>query len=334
MTIDTLPEKPRTRTKLGDYAGVLLSGFAMGSADVVPGVSGGTIAFILGIYEELIGSIRMVGQPVFWRALLRGEWRAAMRLVNALFLVVLGAGIVGAIFLLAPGIEWMLINQPVLIWSFFFGLVLASIVIVSTRIRRWSASRFIALFLGTAVAYWVVGLVPVQTPDTWWFLMLSGAIAICAMILPGISGSFIMVLLGKYHFFINAINERDFASLAFAAVGAAIGLVTFAQVLSWLFRRYHDITVATLAGFMIGSLREIWPWKETLESVVDPVGEIVPLVDRNILPALMVNGAFNAEIPLSAGAALLGIILVIGVERIAQMRTRAAESPADQPAVA
>ena len=334
MTIDNLPETSRTRSKLGDYAGVLFSGFAMGSADVVPGVSGGTIAFILGIYEELIGSIRMVGQPVFWRALLRGEWRVAMRLANVLFLVLLGAGVVAAIFLLAPGIEWMLVNQPVLIWSFFFGLVLASIIIVSTRIRQWSANRFVALFGGAVVAYWVVGLVPVQTPDTWWFLMLSGAIAICAMILPGISGSFIMVLLGKYHFFINAINERDFASLAFAAIGAAIGLVTFAQVLSWLFRRFHDITVATLTGFMIGSLREIWPWKETLESVVDPVGEIVPLVDRNVMPPLTIDGVFNIEIALAAGAALLGIALVVGVERIAQLRTRAAESPADQPAAA
>lgn len=334
MTIDNMPEKARTRTRPSDYAGILLSGFAMGSADVVPGVSGGTIAFILGIYEELIGSIRMVGQPDFWRALLRGEWRTAMRLISALFLAVLGIGIVGAIFLLAPGIEWMLINQPVLIWSFFFGLVLASIIVVSTRIRRWSPSRFVALFLGAAVAYWVVGLVPVQTPDTWWFLMLSGAIAICAMILPGISGSFIMVLLGKYHFFINAINERDFASLAFAAIGAVIGLVTFAQVLTWLFRRFHDITVATLTGFMIGSLREIWPWKQTLETVVDPVGEIVPLVDRNVLPAWTVSGAFNTEIALAAGAALLGMALVIAVERIAMVRTRAAEAPADQPAAA
>ena len=334
MTIDNMPEQRRTRTKPADYAGVLFSGFAMGSADVVPGVSGGTIAFILGIYEELIGSIRMVGQPVFWRALLRGEWRVAMRLANVLFLVVLGVGVVGAIFLLAPGIEWMLINQPVLIWSFFFGLVVASIIIVSTRIRRWSISRFAALFLGAAVAYWIVGLVPVQTPDTWWFLMLSGAIAICAMILPGISGSFIMVLLGKYHFFINAINERDFASLAFAAIGAVIGLVTFAQVLTWLFRRFHDITVATLTGFMIGSLREIWPWKETLESVVDPIGEIVPLVDRNVLPPLTINGAFNTEILLAGGAALLGIVLVTGVERIAQLRTRADEPPADQPVAA
>ena len=304
----------------------------MGSADVVPGVSGGTVAFILGIYEELIGSIRMVGRPDFWRALLRGEWRVALRLVNFFFLLALGTGILSAIFLLAPGIEWMLINQPIIIWSFFFGLVLASIVIVATRIRIWSPSRFVALLLGAAAAFWLVGLVPVQTPETWWFLMLSGAIAICAMILPGISGSFIMVLLGKYHFFINAINERDFASLAFAAIGAAIGLVTFAQLLSWLFRRFHDITVATLTGFMIGSLREIWPWKEALESVVDPVGEIVPLVDRNVLPALTVNGAFNTEIAFAMSAALLGIVVVVAVERVALVRAKRADQSVEQGA--
>ncbi len=334
MDTNQSPEFARRRTKVSDYTGIFASGFAMGSADVVPGVSGGTIAFILGIYEELIGSIRMVGQPVFWRALLRGEWRVALRLINFFFLLALGTGLLGAIFLLAPGIEWMLINQPIIIWSFFFGLVLASIVIVATRIRVWSPDRFVALLLGAGAAFWIVGLVPVQTPDTWWFLMLSGAIAICAMILPGISGSFIMVLLGKYHFFINAINERDFASLAFAAIGAAIGLVTFAQVLSWLFRRFHDITVATLTGFMIGSLREIWPWKETLESVVDPVGEIVPLVDRNVLPALTVNGAFNTEIAFAAGAALLGIIVVVAVERIALVRAKRADQSVGQAAAA
>ena len=334
MDTNQSPEFARRRTKVSDYTGIFASGFAMGSADVVPGVSGGTIAFILGIYEELIGSIRMVGQPVFWRALLRGEWRVALRLINFFFLLALGTGLLGAIFLLAPGIEWMLINQPIIIWSFFFGLVLASIVIVAMRIRVWSPGRYVALLLGAGAAFWIVGLVPVQTPDTWWFLMLSGAIAICAMILPGISGSFIMVLLGKYHFFINAINERDFASLAFAAIGAVIGLVTFAQVLSWLFRRFHDITVATLTGFMIGSLREIWPWKETLESVVDPVGEIVPLVDRNVLPALTVNGAFNTEIAFAAGAALLGIVVVVAVERIALVRAKRADQSVGQAAAA
>ncbi|MFN3334931.1 MAG: DUF368 domain-containing protein, partial [Caldilinea sp.] len=179
---------------------------------------------------------------------------------------------------------------------------------------------WIALALGAVGAYFLVGLVPVQTPETGWFLMLSGAIAICAMILPGISGSFILVLLGKYQFFINAVNQRDLASIAFAGVGALIGLVSFAQVLSWLFRRYHDLTVAALTGLMIGSLRKVWPWKETLQTMLDRHGVEVPLVERNIVPPLMVGNAFNFEILYALAAALLGVGVVLLVERIAMAR--------------
>ena len=150
--------------------------------------------------------------------------------------------------------------------------------------------------IGAVGAYLVVGMVPVQTPETWWFLMLSGALAICAMILPGLSGSFILVLLGKYEYFVRAVNDRDFVALFWAGIGAVIGLVTFAQVLSWLFKRYRDVTVAVLTGFMLGSLRKVWPWKETLEFITDRHGELVPLIERNVLPALQVNGSFNMEI--------------------------------------
>ena len=162
-----LPDFIKQRTHPRDYLSILLAGLAMGSADVVPGVSGGTIAFIVGIYEELLGSIRMVGRPVVWRALLQLRWREAFRLINLPFLAVLGSGILVAIVVLAPGIEWMLVNQPVLIWSFFFGLVVASIVLVVPRVKQWAASRWVALLLGTVGAYWLVGLVPVQTPDDW-----------------------------------------------------------------------------------------------------------------------------------------------------------------------
>ncbi len=318
-TVDT-PEFVTERKSIKDYAGVYAAGFAMGSADVVPGVSGGTVAFIVGIYEELIGSIRAVGRPVFWGAVTGMRWREAIRIINLFFLIAVGAGILSAILLLAPGIEWMLLNQPILIWSFFFGLVVASIVVVAPRVKIWSISRWVALALGAVAGYLIVGLVPVQTPETWWFIMLSGAIAICAMILPGISGSFILVLLGKYQFIINAVNQRDLVSLMFFAIGAAVGLVSFAQVLSWLFRRYHDLTVAALTGLMIGSLRKVWPWKEVLQTMIDRHGVEVPLVERNILPSLMVNNAFNFEIVYALVAALLGVTLVLLVERIATSR--------------
>ena len=319
-TADT-PEFVTERKSIKDYAGVYAAGFAMGSADVVPGVSGGTVAFIVGIYEELIGSIRAVGRPGFWSAVAGLRWKEAIRIIKLFFLVALGSVILSAILLLAPGIEWMLINQPIIIWSFFFGLVVASIIVIIPRVKIWSIGRWVALALGAVVGYWIVGLVPVQTPETWWFIMLSGAIAICAMILPGISGSFILVLLGKYQFIINAVNQRDLFSLMVFAVGAVVGLVSFAQVLSWLFRHYHDLTVAALTGLMIGSLRKVWPWKEVVETMIDRHGVEVPLVERNVFPALMVNNAFNLEIVFALVAALIGVALVLMVERIAATRS-------------
>ena len=321
-TNSSSPEFAKPRRKISDYLNVYLTGFIMGSADVVPGVSGGTVAFVLGSYEELIGSIRMIGQPVVWRSFLRLQWRETLRLVNFFFLAALGMGLLSAIFLLAPGIEWMLTHQPVLIWSFFFGLVAASILVVAPRVKIWSISRWVALLLGTFFGFWLVGLVPVQTPDVWWFYILSGAIAICAMILPGISGSFVLVLLGKYQDAIIAVNERDFVTLALIACGALVGLVTFSQILSWLFRRYHDLTVAALTGLMIGSMRKVWPWKEVLETMVDRRGEVVPLVERNLLPPLNVGGAFNMEIVVALAAAMLGVAIVVVVERIAMARSK------------
>ncbi len=319
----TIVQSPSFAKKrdLRGYLGILARGFAMGSADVVPGVSGGTMAFILGIYEELIESIRMVGRPPFYQALLSGKLPEALRIVNARFLLALLSGIVLAVVTLAPGIEWMLTNQPVLIWSFFFGLVLASVVTVSKRIPRWTPPLWLALALGAIGAYFLVGLVPVQTPTTWWFLFVSGAIAICAMILPGISGSFILVLLGKYQFAVNAVNQRDIASLFWLGLGAAIGIVTFAQLLSWLFKRYHDATVAVLTGFMLGSLRKVWPWKEIISYITGSHDEVIPTVERNILPPLMVNGAFNMEIVFAFGLALVGLGVVIALDHLANNKS-------------
>lgn len=302
---------------LAGYFWVAARGFCMGSADVVPGVSGGTMAFILGIYEELVESIRMGGRPVFWRALAAFDLREALRLINFPFLAWLLAGIGIAIVTLAPGIEWMLINQPVLIWSFFFGLVLASVYTVSKRIPNWTPALWIALALGTVGAYFLVGLVPVETPIAPWFLFLSGAIAICAMILPGISGSFILVLLGKYQYMVSAVNNRDLLTIFWAGLGAVVGIVTFAQVLSWLFRRYHDLTVAVLTGFMLDSLRKVWPWKETLAYITDRHGEIIPTVERNVLPAL------GLEVVYAFLLAVAGLAAVLILDRIANRKQAA-----------
>jgi len=295
-----------------EYAGLVARGFVMGSADVVPGVSGGTMAFILGIYEELIDSIRSVARLSFWKALVGLRIGEALKAVNAGFLIALFAGIVLAILSLAKGLEWLLVNQPVYLWSFFFGLVLASVWTVSKRIPGWSPLLAGALLVGAVGAYIVVRAVPLQTPESAWYLFLSGALAICAMILPGISGSFILVLLGKYQFVLAAVNQRDLMTIAIVGAGAVIGLVTFAQVLGWLFKRYHDLVVALLTGLMVGSLRKIWPWKEVLATITDRHGERIPTVEANILPA-----ALGSEVVIALGLAIVGFAVVLVLDRLA-----------------
>ncbi len=274
----------RRRRSLPGYLNLVLSGFLVGSGNVVPGVSGGTMAFILGIYEELIESLRMAGQPEFFRAALGLHFKQAWRLINGNFLFALMIGVLAAVVTLVPGLEWMLANQPVIIWSFFFGLVLGSVVLIAAGIKRWTLALAAGLLLGAAAAWLIVGLVPVQTPETWWFLMLSGGLAICAMILPGISGSFLLVMLGKYEFFVKVVNDREIMPILWAGIGAVVGLISFAQLLSWLFKRYPNITVAVLTGLMLGSLRKIWPWKLTLETYIDRHGELVPLLQRISCP--------------------------------------------------
>lgn len=311
----TALQQLRWQRTLGDYVRLVLYGFCMGSSDVVPGVSGGTMAFILGIYEELIQSIRMVGRPQFLQPLLQLKWREASQILNWPFLMAIGSGVLLAVFTLAQGLEWLLVNHPILVWGFFFGLVLASVVVVSKRVRQWQPALWLTLAIGTVLAYWLVGLVPLQTPETWWFLLISGGIAINAMILPGISGAFILVLLGKYQFLLSAVNQRDILSLLFVMIGAAIGLVTSSQVLGWLFKRYHDLTVTALMGLMLGSLRKLWPWKENVAWIVDRHGERVPTVQHNILPELIVGGGLNLEIVFVVALALLGCGAVLLIDR-------------------
>lgn len=308
---ESVPSVAPFRT-LKDYFGLFLRGFAMGSADTVPGVSGGTIAFISGIYEELIDSIRMVGQPDFIRAVLSFNIRKVFELLNWKFLLAVLLGVGTAVLTLARGIEWLLHNQPILLWSFFFGLVVASVVTVSSKIKQWNPLLVGAAVLGAVGAYLLVGLVPIETPNDWWFLFLSGALAICAMILPGISGAFILVLLGKYQYVLSAVTNFDLATIFWVGLGCAIGLVTFAQVLGILFKKYHDITVALLIGLMVGSLRKVWPWKETVEFITDRHGEIIPTVERNFLPAM------NGELFAAFALAVVGFLVVLGIERVAQ----------------
>jgi len=318
-TLETTPGEPvieelqdaRSTRTLKDYAGIAARGFAMGSADVVPGVSGGTMAFILGIYEELIQSIREIAQPRFVKTVLRFKIKEALQILNWPFLLAVAIGILAAILTLAQFLEFALETFPVYVWSFFFGLVLASAWVVSKRITDWTPPKIAMVVVGAVGAYVLVGLVPAETPNAWWFLILSGSLAICAMILPGISGAFILVLLGKYEYVLGAVNDRDLVTVAFVGIGAVIGIVSFAQILGWLFKRYHDLTVAFLTGLMFGSLRKIWPWK------ADPLAVIEDQASRNILPELAINGAFNTEVAIAAALLILGFAAVIILERVA-----------------
>lgn len=292
-----------------DYIILALKGCAMGMADVVPGVSGGTIAFISGIYEELLDSIRSInGQAL--RLLFGGRFGALWRQVNGNFLTAVFVGIGVAFLSLARVMTWLLENEPVAIWSFFFGLIIASAILVGREVRRWSVVNAAALLTGGALAWWITVATPAQTPTEGWFVFLTGAVAICAMILPGISGSFILLLLGKYAFMMEAIGNLRIKTIALFGAGAVVGIVSFSHLLSWLLKRWHDVTVALLMGFMLGSLNKVWPWKEA-------VGETV---ERNVTPG---HFAGDPEAGLAVVLCAAGFLLIWGIEWIGKRINRA-----------
>ncbi|HNQ13215.1 MAG TPA: DUF368 domain-containing protein [Bacteroidia bacterium] len=294
-----------------DYGMLMLKGIAMGASDVVPGVSGGTVAFIVGIYEELINSIKSIN-PTNLKLLFSLRIAEFWKAINANFLLALVSGIAISIFSLAKLITYLLENEPVLVWAFFFGLVLSSTYFVAKTITQWDWKTYLFFVIGTVGAYFITVATPTETPNNLFFIFLCGAIAICAMILPGISGSFILVLLGKYFYIMSAVKSLDIVVMLVFICGAFIGITSFSNVLSFLLRRFHNTTIATLAGFMLGSLNKVWPWKETVETYVDSHGHIKPLVEENILP--------NTLLWEGIGLMLFGFILVYVLEKISQKK--------------
>lgn len=269
---------------LKEYIVIGLKGMAMGAADVVPGVSGGTIAFISGIYEELLASISSVNFKLL-KTLKSDGIKAAWKQVNGSFLLALFIGIFISIISLAKTIKWLLENEPILLWSFFFGLVLASIIYIGKQISKWNTLAIIILIIGAFVAYYITTLNPLVTENSsLLFMFLAGSIAICAMILPGISGAFIMVLLGAYKPILSALNDRDYKTVATVFLGAIVGLLAFSKILKWMFTNYKNYTLAVLTGFIVGSLNKIWPWKQTLTWRINSHDLEVPLKQQSILP--------------------------------------------------
>ncbi len=300
-----------------EYSLITLKGIAMGAADVIPGVSGGTIAFITGIYEELINSIKSINLGTL-KLLLTGKLAQFWKAVNGKFLLSLFSGIAISIISLAKGLKYLLDHYPILVWSFFFGLVVASSIYVARTIPKWKMGTVASGIAGIAIAYYITIITPAEANTTTWFIFLSGAIAICAMILPGISGSFILVLLGMYKFILEAVGNFEIAVIITFLAGAAIGIVSFSNVLSWLLRKYHNLTIALLAGFMVGSLNKVWPWKKVVETFTDRHGEIKPLIEENVLPATYELITGNQSFILGAIAlAAFGFVLIFLIENIA-----------------
>ena len=286
----------------------------MGIAELVPGVSGGTIAFVTGIYEEFLSSINNITLSTF-KTLKNKGFSAFWKKLNGNFLVVLFGGMLVSILSFSKLISWLLEFHPIPIWSFFFGLVLASVIFVAKAINKWNLATIVLFALGAVTAFYITTLPPSANTDSLPFLFFSGALAICAMVLPGISGSFILVLLGSYKTILDAVNDKDYKIIITVGLGVVFGILSFARLLKWMFEHYKNITLAVLTGFILGSLNKIWPWKNILEVI--QIGKKEIIIDENISPF-----SFEGDPQLSFAivAALIGFSLIFILERTASKK--------------
>ncbi|HLW33559.1 MAG TPA: DUF368 domain-containing protein [Aequorivita sp.] len=312
------------------YLLITAKGLAMGAADVVPGVSGGTIAFISGIYEELIETIHKIDLG-FFRIWKQQGFQASWQHYNLSFLLALFSGVFISILSFAKLITWLLEVYPIMVWSFFFGLVVASIVYVGKQVARWHLSTISALVIATAISYVITIAEPVASPDSSWFLFLAGFIAIIAMILPGISGAFILLLLGAYTTVIglvtqliegvSALNSSQIlgavGKISIFALGAIVGLKIFSRALNWMFKHHKNLILAVLTGFMIGALNKIWPWKQVLQYRTNHAGDQIPFLEKSILPQ---NFDGNPYFFYAILFAIIGFLTIFLLEMIANKK--------------
>lgn len=313
------------KRNIKDYFLITMKGIAMGAADVVPGVSGGTIAFITGIYEELIDTINKIDLNILKKIKQKGI-KYAWHSINGNFLTALFLGIALSILSLAKGIKWMLLNEPILLWSFFFGLVLASIFYVGKQIKIFNFNIITVIILSSIASYFLTLAEPFTSPESSLYLLFCGFVAIIAMILPGVSGAFILLILGAYQTTIDTVNDlaqgllnkdfnlfkEAFINFLMLAIGAILGLKIFSKILNWLFKNYKDLTLAMLTGFMIGSLNKIWPWKKILTWRVNSKGLSVPLTEQSILPT---NFEGDNQLALALVLITIGFVVILLLEK-------------------
>jgi len=302
--------------KVKDHLLLFLKGMSMGSADIIPGISGGTVALITGIYEELLDTIKSLDANAL-RLLMAGKWKALWQHIHGPFLVTLLLGIGTSLRTTVNLVHYLLTYCPIQTWSFFFGLILVSSLTVYQQAKKFTYLTLPISLVGAAIAYGITRANPIQTPDAIWFIFIAGAIALCAMILPGISGSYMLLIMGKYALMLDALKNLYWPLLSAFMLGGSVGLLSFSRFLTWLLRKYHDATIALLAGFMLGSIPKAWPWKHVIKPLhSESLGGF--LREENVSPAQF--QAIYQQDPLLLQALLwmsLGCLLVIVLERLA-----------------
>lgn len=305
--------KSRVGKKANRLLGFYLRGIAMGAADVVPGVSGGTIAFITGIYERLLNAIRSI-QPSLFRLVQREGVAAAWIKIDGTFLLSLFVGILTSLLSLANLIKWCLEEFPEMLWAFFMGLIIASAVFILKQVKDWDVLNISALLIGIGIALGISILSPSQAPNSYFMVFFAGMIAICAMILPGISGSFILLLMGMYHHVLDAVSDRNILYLMVFATGCLLGLLLFSHILSWTYKNHKGKTLSLLSGFLIGSLYKVWPWQNVLMERINSHGETVPWLMKNVMPSSYQG---NANLLYCSILVLIGFFMVFLFENLA-----------------
>ena len=305
-----------------DFLIAIFKGIGMGAANVIPGVSGGTIALITGIFERLINAIKSFGLTAL-KLIRKGRISDFIKHTDLYFLLAIGLGILIALFSLARILDFLFTQYPVYIWSYFFGLILASVYFVGQTIEKWNAAVIISLLAGAAMAGGISFLNPAEGNENFLYLILCGAVGVCSMILPGLSGSFILILMGNYHLvFIEAINELRIDILFPVAIGIVLGLMGFSHLLSWIFRKFRNQTIALLTGFILGSLIIIWPWKETIFAL-SSVGEILYKNNEPVIARYqpIIPDSFSAEVAISIIIMLAGIASIWLIEWAAKRKS-------------